>query len=171
MNKTPRVTLHTDREMPVLGLGTWQLKNDTAGTIKTALELGYEMIDTSGDYGTQPGIGKGLKQSGRARESYYLVTKIENYDNAYEATKRNLAELGLEYADMMLIHWPPARGAGVDLWEGLIRAKEEGLTQDIGVSIFHAPLAQLVRARPSHGRGREFEPLRVHHRFDGERGV
>lgn len=42
-----------------MGLGTWQLDKDTPGTIANALALGYRMIDTSGDYGTQPGIRKG----------------------------------------------------------------------------------------------------------------
>lgn len=125
--------LHTGNEIPVLGLGTWQLKN-TADTVATALQLGYKMIDTSGDYGTQPGIGEGIKQSGLGRDEFYLVTKIEETDDAYEATRKNLSELQLKYADLMLIHRPPASGVGEDLWEGLRRAKSEGLVKDIGVS-------------------------------------
>jgi diketogulonate reductase-like aldo/keto reductase len=62
--------------MPILGLGTWKLSN-TAEAIKSALGLGYLMIDTSGDYGTQPGIGKGLRESESQREDYYIVTKVE----------------------------------------------------------------------------------------------
>lgn len=134
MNPQSTITLHTGREMPVLGLGTWQLTIDTPGTIAAAFTLGYAMIDTSGDYGTQPGIGAGIKQSGVGREDFYLVTKVEETDNAYEATRTNLEELELSYADLMLIHRPPASGAGEELWEGLIRAQKEGLTKDIGVS-------------------------------------
>lgn len=117
-----------------MGLGTWQLHNDTAGTVQHALEIGYRMIDTSGDYGTQAGIGEGLRRSGVDRADIYIVTKIEETDDAYEATKANLSELGLSYADLILIHRPPLRGVGKELWEGLIRAKQEGLTNDIGVS-------------------------------------
>lgn len=121
-------------EIPVIGLGTWQLTNDTPGTIVYALELGYPMIDTSGDYGTQPEIAEGIKKSGAARDDFYLVTKVEETDNAYEATQHNLQELELDYADLMLIHRPPADGVGEELWRGLMQAKEEGLTRDIGVS-------------------------------------
>lgn len=121
-------------EIPIIGLGTWQLTNDTPGTIAYALELGYPMIDTSGDYGTQPGIAEGIKKSGAARDDFYLVTKVEETDNAYEATQHNLQELELDYADLMLIHRPPADGVGEELWRGLMQAKEEGLTRDIGVS-------------------------------------
>lgn len=134
MTPQSTVTLHTGREMPVLGLGTWQLTNNTAETIVEALRFGYWMIDTSGDYGTQPGIRDGLQQSAMPRESFYLVTKVEETEDAYESTIKNVNELGLQYADLMLIHRPPRSGAGVELWEGLIRAKEEGFTKDIGVS-------------------------------------
>ncbi len=134
MDAASRLELHTRRQMPILGLGTWQLTHDTAGTIEGALAMGYRMIDTSGDYGTQPGIGEGIRRSGKAREEIYVVTKVEEHDDAYRATAANLEELGLDYADLMLIHRPPPRGAGVELWAGLLRAREDGLTRDIGVS-------------------------------------
>ena len=57
------LTLHTGRSMPVMGLGTWELTDDTAGTVEEALRLGYRMIDTAADYGTQPGIGKAIRRS------------------------------------------------------------------------------------------------------------
>ena len=134
MNPKSTVELHTSNKMPVLGLGTWLLNNNTTATIVKALELGYRMIDTSGDYGTQLGIGEGIKQSGVNRDDFYLVTKVEETDDAYQATRKNLSELQLEYADLMLIHRPPRTSAGEELWQGLIRAKSEGLTKDIGVS-------------------------------------
>lgn len=134
MDKTSTIRLRSGNNIPVFGLGTWQLTNDTPDTIAYALELGYPMIDTSGDYGTQPGIGEGIKQAGVARDNFYLITKVEETDDAYEATGRNLQELQLEYADLMLIHRPPEDDVGEELWRGLIRAKEEGLTRDIGVS-------------------------------------
>src|SRR5690606_28980131 len=81
---TPRTTipLRSGNRMPVLGLGTWQLTRSTATTIAEALELGYSMIDTSGDYGTQQGIGRGVRESGVGRQSLCLVTKVEETDNA-----------------------------------------------------------------------------------------
>ncbi|UUP16736.1 aldo/keto reductase [Nitratireductor thuwali] len=137
---TPQTTieLRSGNAMPVLGLGTWQLTDHTAETIAKALELGYPMIDTSGDYGTQPGIGEGIERSGMARDAFFLVTKVEETDDAYQAVKDNLDQLKLDYADLMLIHRPPPQGPGTELWEGLMRARDEGLTRDIGVSNYSA---------------------------------
>lgn len=140
MNPRTTVTLRTGNKMPIIGLGTWCLTEHTAEIIEMALKLGYAMIDTSGDYGTQPGVGEGIKRSGVRRDSFYLVTKVEEDEDAYEAVKKNLKELQLEYADLILIHRPPPTGAGEDLWEGLMRAKKEELTKDIGVSNYSAEL-------------------------------
>lgn len=134
MKDQPTVRLHTGRAMPVLGLGTWQLTDDTAGTVEEALRLGYRMIDTAVDYYTQPGIGVALQRTTVDRADIFLVTKIEEDEDAYEATVRDLKELRTDYADLMLIHRPPDDGPGVHLWEGLIRAKKEGLAREIGVS-------------------------------------
>jgi 2,5-diketo-D-gluconate reductase A len=126
--------LLTGNPMPVLGLGTWQLRNHTADTVRQALSAGYRMIDTSGDYHTQRGIGDALRESGLSRDEVFVITKIEDTDDAHEATRRNLAELKLDHADLVLIHRPPHRGVGEVLWQGLRRAKRDGLTRDIGVS-------------------------------------
>jgi diketogulonate reductase-like aldo/keto reductase len=128
------VRLRTGRMMPVMGLGTWQLTKDTAGTVAEALKLGYPMIDTSGDYGTQRGIAEGVKQSGAKRGEYFLVTKIEEDDDVPRAVSKNLGELDTTHADLILIHRPPDDGAGVGLWHGLIQARDEGRATDIGVS-------------------------------------
>lgn len=128
------VRLLSGTEMPAIGLGTWQLKHQTADTVARALEVGYRVIDTSGDYHTQRGIGEAIRAWGGPRESLFIVTKIEETDDAYEATRRNLAELKLDHADLVLIHRPPERGVGENLWQGLRRAKRERLTREIGVS-------------------------------------
>jgi diketogulonate reductase-like aldo/keto reductase len=141
------VPLLSGRSMPVMGLGTWQLTHDTAGTVAEALRLGYRLIDTSGDYGTQPGVGEGIYRSGIGRDEIFLTTKVEETDDAYDGTVRDLRELGLEWADLMLIHRPPRRGVGRELWEGLIQARDEGLTRDIGVSNYTIEqMDELIRA-------------------------
>ncbi len=133
--------------MPVFGLGTWQLTMDTTDTVAYALELGYRLIDTSSDYKTQSGIGKATKNSKIDRKDIYITTKAEETDNAYARTIANLEELDLKYVDLMLIHRPPLVGAGIDLWTGLIRAQEEGLVKDIGVSNYSTDLIdQLIQA-------------------------
>lgn len=144
MDLQSTIPLRSGNRMPVLGLGTWQLAVDTAQTVAYALKQNYRMIDTSGDYGTQPGIAEGIKQADPARNDFYLVTKVEETDDAYEATRKNLAELQLDYADLMLIHRPPKNGAGEALWRGLIRAKEEGLARDIGVSNYPIKLIEAL---------------------------
>lgn len=134
MDARSTVDLRSGNKMPVLGLGTWKLTEDTAGVVEAALKMGYRMIDTSGDYGTQPGVGQGIIDSGISRDEIYIVTKVEETDDAYEATRKNLKELQLDYANLMLIHRPPRSGFGQELWEGLLRAKAAGLARDIGVS-------------------------------------
>lgn len=133
MNERSNVLLHTGNKMPVLGLGTWQL-DGADDAVENALELGYRMIDTSGDYGTQPALGKGIKRSGIKRDEFYLVTKVEEDEDAFESAKKSLEELQLAYADLILIHRPPKEGVGEELWRGLIKAKDQGLAKDIGVS-------------------------------------
>jgi 2,5-diketo-D-gluconate reductase A len=128
------VRLLSGHSMPAIGLGTWQLRHHTTETVLRALEAGYRMIDTSGDYHTQRGIGDAIRAYGAPRESLYVVTKIEETEDAYEATKRNLAELRLDYVDLVLIHRPPQQGVGEVLWQELRRAKRDRLTRDIGVS-------------------------------------
>jgi diketogulonate reductase-like aldo/keto reductase len=135
MDAASTIALRTGNRMPVMGLGTWQLTRDTAGTVTTALQLGYRLIDTSDDYGTQPGVGEAIKRSGIARNQIYLQTKVEDTDeDAYEAVQHNLEELEQDYADLILIHRPPLPSAGVELWGQLIQARLNGLTRDIGVS-------------------------------------
>lgn len=143
MNSQTTIMLNTGRTMPVLGLGTWQL-SDAPAAVEGALRAGYRMIDTSGDYGTQPGIREGLRRSGVSRPYVYIVTKIEETDDAYKATQKNLAELGIDYADLMLIHRPPKDDPGEDLWQGLIRARDDGLTRDIGVSNYSIGLIRAL---------------------------
>src|SRR3954471_17712431 len=88
--------LLSGRQMPVLGLGTWQLKHQTSDSIAQALEAGYRLIDTSGDYHTQRGIGDALRASGYPRDAVFIQTKVEETGDAYEAVRANLAELRLD---------------------------------------------------------------------------
>lgn len=94
--------MRSGSEIPVLS--PWELKRETAATVARAFELGYSMVDTSGDYGTQRGIGKALQKHANERPSLFIVTKIEETDDAYQAVKKNLAELGTEYVDLILMH-------------------------------------------------------------------
>lgn len=146
MDINSKITLRTGRKMPMLGLGTWQMSHETAATVTKALMLGYPMIDTSGDYGTQPSVGAGIKNSGIARDKIFVITKVEENEDAYESTRKNLIELQLDYIDLVLIHRPPEDGIGVKLWEGLMSAKQDGMTKDIGVSNYSTDqMAKLIK--------------------------
>ncbi|WP_196258670.1 aldo/keto reductase family protein [Pelagibacterium limicola] len=134
MDRSTKVPLRTGRAMPLIGLGTWKLDKDTAEKIELAIEEGYTMIDTSGDYDTQPGIAEGLRHAGVTRGDIFIVTKVEETEDALESAKRNVGQLDIGHADLILIHRPPQYGAGEPLWEGLQRARDEGITRDIGVS-------------------------------------
>jgi 2,5-diketo-D-gluconate reductase A len=134
MDNESTTQLHTGSKMPVIGYGTWGIQGSVKDATEAAISAGYHMIDTSGDYGSQPGIGAALEDSSVLRSSIYLVTKVEETDNAYQATVKNLAELSVEYVDLLLIHRPPKEGIGENLWRDLIRTREEDKTRDIGVS-------------------------------------
>ena len=135
MNAQSTIELRSGSKMPVMGLGTWQLTGDDAvSSAAYALEIGYRMIDTSSDYRNHEQIGRAIRDSLIPRQDIYLVTKVEEDDNSYEAVKEYLGQLGMNYADLILIHRPPSRDVGTDLWKGLVQAKQEGLTRDIGIS-------------------------------------
>jgi 2,5-diketo-D-gluconate reductase A len=120
--------------MPVIGVGTWQLTDDTAGTLEHALRLGYRLIDTSGDYGTEAGVGEAIRRSRLDRSEIFVVTKVEEDEDAFDSAWQALRELRLDYVDLALVHRPPRHGAGESLWDGLLRARDAGLARDIGVS-------------------------------------
>jgi diketogulonate reductase-like aldo/keto reductase len=129
------VTLSTGTEMPALGLGTWQLTGAEARAgAEHALRAGYRLIDTSGDYDNQPQLAAGMRSASIDRDDVFLVTKVEEDEDAYESAQQKLDELDMETVDLCLIHRPPPSGAGEELWRGLVRAKGEGLTREIGVS-------------------------------------
>jgi diketogulonate reductase-like aldo/keto reductase len=129
------VRLSTGTEMPALGLGTWQLTGrDAAVGVEHALEIGYRLIDTSGDYGNETEIGGALRSSLVGRDEVFLVSKVEEDEDSYASAQDKLEELGIERLDLCLIHRPPPSGAGESLWEGLIQARRDGLAREIGVS-------------------------------------
>ena len=138
------LTLRNGREMPVLGLGSWMLTTHTAEAVMHAFELGYRMVDTSADYKTQPGIGKAIRLSPMPRESLFVSMKVEEKEDGYEATARNLQELKLAYADLVLIHRAPKTNVGEKVWRGLMRARDEGLARSIGVCSYKVSQLQAL---------------------------
>ena len=134
-----KVLLRSGVQMPVIGHGTWLLTSHTAEAIMHAFELGYRMVDTSADYHTQAGIGLAIQRSDVPRESLFVSMKVEENEDSYAATIKNLKELKLAYADLVLIHRAPKTNVGEKVWRGLMRARDEGLARSIGVCSYKIP--------------------------------
>jgi 2,5-diketo-D-gluconate reductase A len=138
----PTVTLPHKAEMPRLGLGTWPMDDSAAEvTVAAAIELGYRLVDTAENYGNERGVGRGLKAAGVPREELFVTTKFNKrwhgVELAAEAYQRSLDRLGLEYIDLLLIHWPnPGQDRYVQAFQGLVRLLEDGRLRAIGTSNF-----------------------------------
>ncbi|HWI00447.1 MAG TPA: aldo/keto reductase [Propionibacteriaceae bacterium] len=132
----PAVSL-ADARMPLLGLGTWQIRNsDAPAATAAALAAGYRHIDTATGYANEAGIGKGLRTANLPRESVFLTTKMppDNVGRERQTLEQSLTKLGVDYVDLWLVHWPPHRQACPEAWEEFVRARSDGLARSIGVS-------------------------------------
>jgi 2,5-diketo-D-gluconate reductase A len=128
--------------IPRIGLGTWPMSDREAErAVATAIGLGYRLIDTAENYGNERGVGRGVRASGLAREEVYITSKFNRrwhgVDLVQEAFERSAERLGVEYLDLLLIHWPnPRQDRYVQAWQGLARLLEQGRLRAIGVSNF-----------------------------------
>jgi 2,5-diketo-D-gluconate reductase A len=128
--------------MPALGLSTSPMGDDEAETmVAAALAAGYRLIDTAENYRNERGVGRGIRASGVDRGELFITTKFNKnwhgYNEVREAFSGSAERLGLDYIDLLLIHWPvPAQDRYVDAWRGLVRLLEEGKVRAIGVSNF-----------------------------------
>ena len=145
-------TLANGIKIPKLGLGTWLLNDDqTAEAVKAALACGYRHIDTAQAYGNEAGVGRGLRESGIAREDVFVTTKVaaehKDYESAAASIDTSLATAGLDYFDLIIIHSPQpwkevnqSEDRHLDgnrkAWRALEDALEAGKARAIGVSNF-----------------------------------
>jgi 2,5-diketo-D-gluconate reductase A len=133
---TGRVRALADgNQIPVLGLGVWQVPNGAqcVDAVRWALELGYRHIDTAQAYGNEESVGQALRESGVPRADVFITTKFYpgSRDPVAEA-ERSLDRLGVEYVDLYIIHWP--RRGPTWAWPGMERARQLGYARSIGVS-------------------------------------
>ncbi|GAB3647392.1 aldo/keto reductase [Glycomyces tarimensis] len=128
--------------MPRLGMGTWPMDDaESERAVAEAIEIGYRLVDTAENYGNERGVGRGLKASGAAREDLFVTTKFNKewhgVELAADAFERSADRLGLDYIDLLLIHWPnPGQDRYVDAWRGLARLLEQGRLKAVGTSNF-----------------------------------
>jgi diketogulonate reductase-like aldo/keto reductase len=145
-------------EMPVIGFGTSQLGN-CADIVASALKVGYRHIDTAWKYGTEQGVGDGIRKSGVPRQDIFLVTKVSHEylkaDAFAKSVDESLARLRTDYVDLLFVHWPAIDGTPLaETMGALAKAKREGRARHIGVANFNiALLEEAMRLCP--------EPLAV----------
>jgi 2,5-diketo-D-gluconate reductase A len=154
VGNVPLITLNDGNRIPQLGFGVYQVEPDeTAAAVRDALEIGYRHIDTAEMYGNEKGVGEGIRQSGLDRGQVFVTSKLNNGfhrpDDARRAFDDTLRELGTDYVDLFLIHWPlPTLYGGdfVSTWTTLEEFKADGRARSIGVSNFQVHhLEELAR--------------------------
>ncbi|MHC6594334.1 aldo/keto reductase [Arthrobacter sp. C152] len=142
MTLAPLIELNDGQSIPQLGLGTWPLDDDqVAAAVVQALEAGYRHIDTAVKYGNERGVGNGIRASGLDRGDVFVTTKLDGefqgHDRAVAGLEGSLKRLGLDYVDLLLIHWPlPGRDQYISTWQTFERLQAEGKVRSIGVSNF-----------------------------------
>ncbi len=133
--------LHNGVNMPYLGLGTYQSKNDqeVVDAVRFALEIGYRHIDTASVYGNEEGVGEGIALGGVQRNDIFVVSKVWNNEQGFDTTLKafddSLKRLKLDYLDLYLVHWPVV-AKYKETWRALERLYHEKRVRAIGVSNF-----------------------------------
>ncbi|MHA2129697.1 MAG: aldo/keto reductase [Promethearchaeota archaeon] len=141
-----KIKLNNGVEIPLLGLGTWQIPDGNAAVkaIRWAIGAGYRHFDTAAIYRNEKGVGQGIKiamhEYNLKREDIFVTTKLWisefNYDTALKAFSRSLRNLNFDYVDLYLLHWPEPSHRK-DAWKALEKIYKEGKSRSIGVSNFY----------------------------------
>jgi 2,5-diketo-D-gluconate reductase B len=147
----PTLSAH-GAEIPAIGFGTSSL-GDCGEIVATALKVGYRHIDTAWKYGTERGVGEGMRVSGVPRSEIFLTTKVSHEflraDDFARSVDESLKTLGVDFVDLLLVHWPNPEIPLSEPIPALARAKRQGLTRHIGVANFNiAMLDEAIRLCP-----------------------
>ena len=137
MSDERTVTLADGVQLPIVGLGTWQLRGRQAyEAVLYALRIGYRHIDTATIYRNEADVGRALRESGVPREDVFLTTKLppDQPGQARSTLTASLRALGTDHVDLWLVHWPPAGRAQPATWAELLAARQDGLARAVGVS-------------------------------------
>ena len=135
------VKLNNGVEIPILGFGVFQITDpaECERSVVDAIQTGYSHIDTAASYQNEEAVGRGIKQSGVAREKLFITTKLWIQSNGYEGTlkafENSLKRLQLDYIDLYLIHQPFGDVYGE--WRAMEELYQQGKVRAIGVSNFH----------------------------------
>jgi 2,5-diketo-D-gluconate reductase A len=144
LSTVPDITLNDGNTIPQVGFGVFQIEpGETAEAVTEALRVGYRHIDTAEMYGNEREVGEGLRSSGLDRGDVFVTSKLNNSfhepDDARRAFDETLSELGFDYVDLFLIHWPlPTlyHGDFVSTWKVMEEFHNDGRAKSVGVSNF-----------------------------------
>lgn len=144
-----RLKLSNGNEIPLVGFGTYKIKdaNEAYNSVKMALEAGYTHIDTAAYYENEAMVGKAIRESGIPREELFVTSKLWKtelgYDKAMAGFEKTMKEIGLDYLDLYLIHWPASptheenwEEINLETWRAFIDIYKSGKVKAIGVSNF-----------------------------------
>src|SRR5215213_2099266 len=142
----PTLTAKTGAKIPAIGFGTSQL-GDCTDVVAKALELGYRHIDTAWKYGSEKGVGKGIRASGVPRDEIFLCTKVSHEylraDDFARSVEESLDNLQVDYVDMLHVHWPTIDNIPLaETMGALAAAKRDGKARHIGVANFNIALVE-----------------------------
>ena len=146
----PTLSLRSGAEIPVLGLGTSPLQGaDSVSQVRTALEAGYRLIDTAENYRNEDAVGQAIRDSGIDRSEIFITTKFNrrwhSVDGVRQAHDASLERLGVDYIDLLLVHWPnPDQDRYVDALRGLAAVQADSGLRAIGTSNFKPAHLQRV---------------------------
>ena len=131
--------------VPALGFGTWLIEGEAAAEgVRDALEIGYRQIDTARAYGNEREVGRGIAESGVARDEIFLTTKVPHdeatADEVERAAEESLERLDTDRLDLLLLHWPNPDVPLEDTLTAMNAIRDDGRTREIGVSNFPARL-------------------------------
>ncbi|MEO7349672.1 MAG: aldo/keto reductase [Terrimesophilobacter sp.] len=138
----PTRTLNDGHEIPAIGFGTYKLTGDDGvGSVLSALEAGYRLIDTALNYENEVQVGEAIRRSGIPRHEITVATKLPGRFHGEHETRtgfeESLSNLGVDFVDLFLIHWPlPRVDKFVDSWRAMIMLRDAGFIRSIGVSNF-----------------------------------
>ncbi|HEU4575582.1 MAG TPA: aldo/keto reductase [Chitinophagaceae bacterium] len=143
LDQQSTTTLNNGVEMPLLGLGVYNMYGKTAEqAVGKALEIGYRLIDTATLYENEKEVGNAIRKSLVPRKELFVTTKVANSDQGYDATLKafdsSLKKLGLDYVDLYLVHWP-IKGKRKQTWMALEKLYADKKVRAIGVANYLIP--------------------------------
>src|SRR5215510_3498509 len=152
MASIPSLSSH-GAQIPMIGFGTSQIGGDCGEVVATALRAGYRHLDAARKYGTEDGVGEGIRAARIPRGELFVTTKVSHENlrakDFARSVEQSLKALGVDYVDLLLVHWPNAAIPLAETMQALAREKRGGRARHLGVANFNlAMVDEAVRLCP-----------------------